>query len=203
MNEASKKSAVSPARLKLRIVLTLLAIALALLAAEAWYYFSAPTLDPEQKALLAWVGVRAPDFSVTNLDGQPIHLADLKGKRVFLNFWATWCAPCQKEIPNFIKLRAETSPTNLVILGLSPEDVATQKAFALRHTINYPLAVLRNVPSPYQDTAYIPVTLIIDRRGVIQHVLFGPQDLKTLEQCAGEPDFSGEVKPAPMAQDSQ
>jgi peroxiredoxin len=178
---------------------TLLAVALALLAYEAFYYFSAPPLDEEQKALLAWEGVQAPDFSVTNVDGQAVRLADLKGKRVIVNFWATWCPPCREELPNFIKLRAETSPANLVILGLSTDEAAIQKSFAQRNGINYPLAILQNVPSPYQDIGKIPVTLVIDRNGVIQHVLFYAQDLKTLEKFAAEADFAGAVKAAPTA----
>ena len=143
------------------------------------------------------IGVRAPDFSVTNLDGQAIRLADLKGKRVILNFWATWCGPCREEIPDFIKLRAETSPANLVILGWSTDDAATQKTFAQRNGINYPLAVLQNAPSPYQDIAKIPVTLVIDRNGVIQNAVLGPQDLRVLEQFAAEADFAGTVKSPP------
>jgi peroxiredoxin len=182
---------------KLRWVLNLLAVVLALLAFEAFYYFSAPPLDPEQKALMAWQDVRAPDFSVTNLDGQTVHLADLKGKRVVLNFWATWCPPCLEEIPNFIKLRSATSPPNIVILGISTDDLATQKAFAQRQGINYPLTILQNVPSPYRDVDTIPVTMIIDRNGIVQHVLFGPQDFKDLEKYAAESDFAGTIKVAP------
>jgi peroxiredoxin len=184
---------------RLRFAVTLLAIALALLAFEALYYFSAPPLDEEQKALLAWEGVRAPDFSVTNLDGQSVRLTDLKGKRVIVNFWATWCVPCLVELPNFIKLRAKTSPTNLVIIGLSTDDAATQKTFAQRNGINYSLAILQDVPSPYQDIVKIPVTLVIDRNGVIQHVLFYAQDFKPLEKIAAEPDFAGLVKTVPTA----
>lgn len=184
---------------KLRFVGTLLIAAVALLAFESFYYFSAPQLDAQQKALLAWTGVPAPDFAVTNLDGRSFHLADLKGRRVILNFWATWCPPCQEEIPDFIKLRAQTSPTNVVILGLSADDAATQKAFAQRDKINYPLAVLQNVPSPYQDIAEIPVTMAIDRNGVIQNAVLGPQELKTLEQFATEPDYAGARKSIPVA----
>lgn len=180
------------------LALTLLAVALALLAFEAFYYFSAPPLDADQKALVAWEGVRAPDFSVTNVDGQAVRLADLKGKRVILNFWATWCGPCLVEIPNFTRLRAETSPTNVVILGLSTDDAATQKAFARRNGINYPLAILQNVPSPYRDIVKIPVTLVIDRNGVIQHVLFYAQDFQTMKKFAAKPDFARTVKAAPV-----
>ncbi len=182
------------------LVSSLLALALALLAFEAFYYFSAPPLDEEQKALHAWEGVHAPDFSVTNLDGQAVRLADLKGRRVVLNFWATWCPPCLVELPNFIKLRSETSPTNVVILGLSTDDAATQKIFAQRNGVNYPLAVLQNAPSPYRDIAKIPVTIVIDRKGVIQHVLFYAQDFETLEKIAAEADFSGQVKSTPDSQ---
>ena len=184
---------------KFRFVGTLLVAALALLAFESFYYFSAPQLDAQQKALLAWTGVPAPDFAVTNLDGQSFHLADLKGRRVILNFWATWCPPCQEEIPDFIKLRDQTSPTNVVILGLSADDAATQKAFAQRNGINYPLAVLQDVPSPYQDIAEIPVTMAIDRNGVIQNAVLGPQELKTLKQFATGPDYAGARKSIPVA----
>jgi peroxiredoxin len=190
-------TAANPSPQKFRFAVTLLAVAVALLAFEAVYYFSAPPLDQEQKALLAWEGVRAPDFSVTNLDGQAVRLADLKGKRVIVNFWATWCVPCLVEIPNFTKLRAETSPTNLVVIGLSTDDAATQKKFAQRNGINFPLAILQNVPSPYQDIDKIPVTMVIDRNGVIQHAVLGPQDLKALEKFAVEADFSGQVKSPP------
>ena len=198
MSSDSPASAGQPPK-RFALALILLAVAVALLAFEAFYYFPAPPLDEEQKALLAWEGVRAPDFSVTNLNGHAIRLADLKGKRVLVNFWATYCPPCLEETPNFVKLRAETSPANVAIIGLSSEDIATQKVFAQRNGVNYPLAILQNVPSPYQDIVKIPVTLVIDRNGVIQHVLFYAQDLKTLEKFAAEADFSGQVKPPPTA----
>lgn len=195
MNEEIKSAAKSPR--KFRFAVTLLVVALALLAWEAIYFFSTPPMDDEQKALLAWEGVRAPDFTVTNLDGQAIRLADLKGKRVIINFWATWCVPCQAEIPNFTRLRAETSATNVVILGLSTDDAATQRTFAQRNGVNYPLAILQNVPSPYSDMVKIPVTLVIDRNGVIQHAVLGPRELKALERFATEPDYAGAVQLAP------
>jgi peroxiredoxin len=199
MTDEIKTTAANSSSQKFRFALTLLAVAVALLAFEAFYYFSAPPLDEQQKALLAWEGVQAPDFTVTNLDGQAIRLADLKGKRVLVNFWATYCPPCLEETPNFVKLRAETPPANLAIVGLSTEDMATQKVFAQRNGVNYSLAILQNMPSPYQDIDKIPVTMVIDRNGVIQHVLFYAQDLKTLEKFAAEADYTGRVKAAPTA----
>lgn len=196
--ETSINNSLSQSARKLRWALSLLALALALLAFEAFYYFSPPPLDPGQKALRAWQGVRAPDFSLTNLDGQAIHLADLKGKKVVLNFWATWCPPCLEEIPNFIKLRSTTSPANVVILGISTDDPASQKAFAQHQGVNYPLTIMGDMPSPYQDVDGIPVTMFIDRNGIIQHVLFGPQEFADLKKYAAESDFAGTVKAAPV-----
>jgi thiol-disulfide isomerase/thioredoxin len=198
MSQEPDNSIVKPSSQKLRLATSLLVVALALLAFEALHYLSAPPLDAEQKTLLAWVGAPAPDFTVTNLDGQVIRLSDLKGKRVILNFWATWCGPCRVELPDLIKLRAETSPTNIFILGLSTEDAATQKSFAQRNGINFPLAILQHVPSPYQDIDKIPETLVIDRNGVVQEAVLGPQELRTLERFAAEPDYAGPVKSAPV-----
>jgi thiol-disulfide isomerase/thioredoxin len=181
------------------VAATILAVAVALLAFEAWHYFSPPPLDAGQIALAAWQGVRAPDFSVITFDGNRIRLADLKGRRVILNFWATWCPPCLEELPNFIKLRSETSPANLVIIGLGTDDPTTLMTFAPRNGINYPLALLQNMPSPYRDVDRIPVTFVIDRNGVIQFVRFGPQDLAALKRLATRSDFTGKVKPAPVA----
>jgi peroxiredoxin len=115
-----------------------------------------------------------------------------------LNFWATWCAPCLEEIPDFVKLRSTTSPANVIILGISTDDLTPQGQFARRQGINYPLAPLQNMPSPYQDVDAIPVTMVIDRNGVFQHMLFGPQDFAELEKYATESDFTGTVKAAPQ-----
>ncbi len=200
MNDETETSAISPppqSARKLRWVLSLVVVVLSLLAVEVFYYFSAPPLDAEQKTLLAWEGVRAPDFSVTNLDGRVIHLAALNGKRVVLNFWATWCPPCLEEIPSFIKLRDAMSPTNVVIIGISTDDLASQKAFAARQGVNYPLTFLQGMPSPYQDVDAIPVTMFIDRNGIIQHVLFGPQEFADLKKYAAESDCSGMIKASP------
>lgn len=192
------KRSQGPSARKLGWITGLLTIVLALIAVEAFYYYSLPPLSPEQKALLAWQGVRAPDFFLTNLEGQTIHLADLKGKRVVLNFWATWCPPCLEEIPNFVKLRSFTSSTNVIVLGTSTDDLAVLKKFVQQQGINYSLTQWENVPSPYQDVDAIPVTMVIDRKGVLQHVLFGAQNFTDLEKYATESDFTGVVKAAPQ-----
>jgi peroxiredoxin len=147
----------------------------------------------------AWEGVLAPDFSVTTLDGKTIKLSELKGKRVVLDFWATWCPPCRKEIPHFIKLANEASPDELVIIGISSEDADTLKAFVKKNGINYPIASADELPSPYTDVTGIPTTFFIDRRGVIQNVLVGYHDFDQLKAHALATDAVSEPKPAPNA----
>ena len=80
-------------------------------------------------------------FTVTDLDGKTISMADLKGKVVLVNFWATWCPPCRAEIPDLVRLQ-EKYRDKLVVLGISEdEDASPQevKAFGAEQKMNYPI----------------------------------------------------------------
>ncbi|NLE67968.1 MAG: TlpA family protein disulfide reductase, partial [Lentisphaerae bacterium] len=78
--------------------------------------------DESGAALEEWQGVRAPDFTVMSLDGEQIQLADLRGKRVVLDFWATWCPPCVMEIPHFVRLVKDSGANDLLVVGISSEE---------------------------------------------------------------------------------
>lgn len=144
-----------------------------------------------------WEGVLAPDITVTSLDGKTTKLSELKGKRVVFDFWATWCGPCAREIPNFVKLYNETSRNDLEIIGISNEDEATIRAFVAQKGMNYPVASAKNLPSPYQDVRYIPTTFFVDRKGVIRSVVIGYHDFSRLKELALANDFAGPPKQAP------
>src|SRR5512135_439673 len=84
----------------------------------------------------------APEFSLTDIHGKPLSLAQYKGKVVLLDFWATWCAPCKVEIPHFIALQDKYGPQGLQIVGLSMDDDAKPVVkFAEQMKINYPIAI--------------------------------------------------------------
>lgn len=144
-----------------------------------------------------WKGATAPDFSVKTLDGTHLKLSELRGRRVIVDFWATWCPPCVKEIPHFIQLRKDIPEAELAILGISNEDEPTLREFVRRKGINYPVASASDLPAPYKNVTAIPTTFFIDRRGVIQEVLVGYHDLESLRKHATAPDTIGELKPAP------
>lgn len=146
-----------------------------------------------------WEGVPAPDITVRTLEGEEMKLSQLRGRRVILDFWATWCPPCVKEIPHFIQLINETSRDDLVIVGVSDEDEATLRPFVAKHGINYPIAsVAEDLPAPYSGVTAIPTTFFIDRNGIIQNVLEGYHDLGDLRSHALAADYDGDPRQAPQ-----
>jgi thiol-disulfide isomerase/thioredoxin len=80
------------------------------------------------------------DFTLIDMDGKKVNLADYKGRPVLINFWATWCPPCQQEIPAFIELQDKYRDQGFVVLGVSTDDPADAlKQFATEYKMNYPV----------------------------------------------------------------
>jgi thiol-disulfide isomerase/thioredoxin len=110
------------------------------------------------------------DFSITDLDGRTHALADLKGKVVLVNFWATWCPPCRAEIPDLIRLQ-EKYRDSLVILGISEDEIPAEevKAFARAQQMNYPIAMTKpELSKIFRGVSALPTTFVIDREGKLQ-----------------------------------
>ena len=146
-----------------------------------------------------WTDTEAPDFTIQDLDGKPIKLSEFKGRRVILDFWATWCPPCKMEIPHFIKLRDKYEQNDLVIIGISSEDQNTLRSFADKHKVNYPLAIEKeNLPAPYSDVTSLPTTFFIDRDGIIKKVLVGYHELNQLDNTVIELDKNQEPNEPPQ-----
>lgn len=152
--------------------------------------------------LKAWEGVLAPDINIKTLDGQTVELSKLRGKRVVLDFWATWCPPCVKEIPHFVRLFNETSRDDLWVIGISSESESQLKSFVGKHGVSYPIAAVKDdaLPSPYKDIRSIPTTFFIDRNGIIQSIAVGYHDFAAIKKYALAEDVKGEPKPPPSTQ---
>ncbi len=114
----------------------------------------------------------AADFTLKDANGNSIKLSDYRGKVVLLNFWATWCGPCQLEIPWFIEFQQQYKSKGLQVLGVSMDDDgwAAVKPYIAQHKINYPI-VLGNdsVSQLYGGIDSLPTTFIIDREGRIAY----------------------------------
>jgi cytochrome c biogenesis protein CcmG/thiol:disulfide interchange protein DsbE len=113
---------------------------------------------------------KAPEIVLKTLEGKTVKLSDYKGKIVIVDFWATWCPPCRKGIPDLIELQ-KTYSKDLVVLGISLDQERTLKdlkPFIENYGINYPVVLGdEKVVKDYGGINAIPTSFIIDQKGFI------------------------------------
>jgi peroxiredoxin len=126
---------------------------------------------------------QSADFTLTDLQGKPWHLKELNGKVVLVNFWATWCPPCRKEMPDLEALYEKYKDRGLVVLSISDEESAKVAPFIAERKISYPILLDpgRKVNELFQIEG-IPKTFVYDREGkmVAQSI-----DMRTRNQFLG------------------
>ncbi len=125
----------------------------------------------------------APEFALTDLNHKRLDLHAYRGKVILLDFWATWCAPCQVEIPHFIDWQNEYKSRGLQVIGISmDDDPASAKKLYLRLRMNYPVALGdAKLGQSYGGIYGLPVTFLIDRDGRIRAEYQGAADLGMIE----------------------
>ena len=126
----------------------------------------------------------AQPFAVRTLDGRTLRLAELRGRPVILDFWATWCAPCRASMPHLSAMQGRYGTRGLVIVGLSVDDVPPQvvRSFAERLQLRFPVAMAsEGMLDDYGPIRSIPTTIFIDRQGRIVRRVVGYVDEETLE----------------------
>lgn len=125
-------------------------------------------------------GDTAPDFTAPLADGSEFTLSDHRGKVVLLNFWATWCGPCVREMPAFEKLKEDYGEEVAILAVNCMESADTVAAFIEENGYTFPIAIdEEGVVSVKYPTQGIPYTLVIDGEGIVQNIYMGAVDAET------------------------
>jgi thiol-disulfide isomerase/thioredoxin len=135
---------------------------------------------------LLQAGEAAPDFGLVLDDGRFLRLADLKGRPLVINFWATWCAPCRMEMPELVK--AAAADENLVVIAVDVQEArAPVEAFAAEFQMDLPVVLDKEgkVRSLYRVPG-LPTTYFVDADGKIASVVVGPLTPQVLEARLAE-----------------
>ncbi|HMF55229.1 MAG TPA: cytochrome c biogenesis protein CcdA [Pyrinomonadaceae bacterium] len=117
----------------------------------------------------------APDVELLTLDGRTVHLSEMRGQIVLLNFWATWCGPCRAEIPEFNAMQRDHGAQGLKIVGVSSSDTPDDvKKFQDEIKQEYTITLAStDVPTKFGNGPGLPITIIIDREGRIRQRIIG------------------------------
>ncbi len=149
------------------------ALGFALLAAAAWVVSSGESVAPPIEP-----GLAAPDFALPRLGGGEISLRELRGKVVLVNFWATWCAPCELEMPAMQRLHAALAPRGFELVAVSVDEREQDVArFRDRLGLTFPIALdaRKEAAARYQSFRY-PESFLVDREGVLVARYIGERD---------------------------
>jgi cytochrome c biogenesis protein CcmG/thiol:disulfide interchange protein DsbE len=118
---------------------------------------------------------KAPNFTLKDANGAAVNLADYQGKVVLVNFWATWCGPCEVEIPWFVEFEQKYKARDFAVLGISMDDDGWKsvRPYIASHKINYRVVIgSEMVSQQFGDIDSLPTSFILDRQGriAVNHV---------------------------------
>jgi thiol-disulfide isomerase/thioredoxin len=123
------------------------------------------------------IGSSLPDFSLRDLRGRRISSADFRGKVVLIDFWATWCQPCKKEMPGYQKLFDRYGRSGFVVVGFkfnTMKDVEDPTVFAKKAGVRYPLVVASDeLTRKFGGIEGLPTTMLYDRGGILRKKVVG------------------------------
>jgi peroxiredoxin len=117
-------------------------------------------------------GVAAPDFDLQTLDGEALALADLAGKPLLINFWATWCAPCRLEMPELEAISRDYADTGLVVVGVNQEEASAQvQPFVDELDLSFPILMdLDGDMSDAYGAFLLPMSIFVNPQGQVTAV---------------------------------
>ena len=143
--------------------------------------------QPTKQIVAGEIGSQLPDFSATDLQGHPLSSGDLRGKVVLIDFWATWCQPCKKEMPGYQRLADEYGSRGFVVIGFKFDNMPDMEdpiEFAKQIGVHYPLAVATDeLKRQFGGIEGLPTTILYDRQGVLRMKVIGFEYTENIEQA--------------------
>ncbi|MED3891580.1 redoxin domain-containing protein [Peribacillus frigoritolerans] len=131
------------------------------------------------------IGAKAPNFYLKTLDGKQVELSDYEGKKVMLNFWATWCPPCKKEMPDMEKYTQQAGD-DVVVLAVNIDPENDVQAFVEDNGITFTIPLdsqsAKNPVNERYKILSIPTTYFIDKKGIIRNKVISAMTLKDMER---------------------
>jgi thiol-disulfide isomerase/thioredoxin len=138
-----------------------------------------PASSPPIQAVIAAgeIGSHLPEFTVKDLQGREISSADLHGKVILVDFWATWCQPCKKEMPGYQKLLDRYGSSGFAVIGFKFDtmmDTEDPVQFANKLGVRYPLGVAPDdLKQKFGGIEGLPTTMLYDRQGILRKKVIG------------------------------
>lgn len=138
-------------------------------------------------------GDKAPDFTLKKMNGKSASLSDYRGKKVIVNFWATWCPPCRAEMPEMQDYYKQHKDDDFVVLGVdltnTEKDKSDVRPFVKKTGATFPIVLDKkgDVQSTYEVTGY-PTSYFIDKDGIIQYKLVGAMNKDVIHKVMGKMD---------------
>lgn len=157
------------------------------LASCARQQATAPSAPEKAPPVAGEIGSRMPDFALKGLDGHAISSNDLHSKVVLIDFWATWCKPCEKEMPGYQRLVDRYGPRGFIVIGLTLDtlkDSKNPRAFATKIGVRYPLAVATDdLKARCGGIKALPTAMIYDRQGILRAKIIGFEREEVIESA--------------------
>src|SRR5467141_53498 len=165
---------------------SLLSLSFAVIGLAGCNQHLASLAQPKRDAIAPGeLGSSLPDFSVKDLQGRGISSADLRGKVVLIDFWATWCQPCKKEMPGYQRLVDTYGSRGFAVIGFKFDtmmDMEDPVTFAKKIGVRYPLAVAADdLKQKLGGIEGLPTTMLYDRQGILRMRVIGFEYTNVIE----------------------
>jgi peroxiredoxin len=163
----------------------ILGLAVAAAAAGGWLQHESQLAHVPAGVDVANVGDLRPDLALVDFNGRERRLSDFHGKRVLINFWASWCVPCLAEMPALTAAQHKFGDQGAIVLGIAMDDPARVHTFLAAHPVEYPI-LIGQLASPstslrFGDTdEVLPFSVLLDGNGRIMAIHRGPLDASQL-----------------------